>query len=1310
MAVPVLESAFVAGELSASVAGRYDVAKIHVGAFTFRNFFVRYTGGASSRGGTAFVGFSKQTGRSVPPRMIPFQFSINQGLGLEFGNFYMRVVLNGSFVTETPISITGITNAIGAVVTASATGAASATPNDAGVTISYAPSDLITLAGGVFAVPAVLSVTNTRLTVLGLNSAGTGIYAPSDTIELAGGTQTSAAVLTVLTTQAVSAAIASAGSGGSPGSAIVTGTTGAGTKFQANVTINGSGAISAVNSIALAGSYTVNPSSPTAEPVTGGGLSGATLNVKLGVLTFTISTPGVFTANPAGGTFTQASTSGFGTGATFRFALMAPNAVAVSNPGVYTTFPGNPVAQASNTGSGQGATFNCVAAGVSSFSNGDWVNIVDVNGMPQVNNQTYVIGGATTTSFELFDVYGNEINSTTFGTYLSGGTISKIFTLQTQYSEQDLLYLKYTQSADVMSLCCVNQMTGTEYASLDLTRTTDTSWSFAPVVPGPSILPPAALTGVASTSGSVDYNYVVTAVNPNDGTESIASPVADIPSAVDIASTAGSITLTWDTVIAANSYNIYKATPAYAGTVPAGALFGFAGSAYGTQFVDSNIVADDTQVPPTHQDPFARGQIVAGVVTGGGSGSSFTYTINTLTGSGAVLIPVVVSSVLVALIVQEPGQNYQPSDTIALSGGATATLTIGAQSGTYPSVPFYFQERRGYANTLNNPDTYFMSQPGAFTNFDSRNPTIDSDAIIGSPWSVQVNGIQWAIQTSGGLLVLTGLSAWLLVGAGSFATNVQAISPSTQDAVPQAFTGASSTVPPQRINYDVIYLNSKSTTYYDLPYQLYALSEPIDITENSSQLFVGYTIRENAWCETPYKLMWAVRNDGILLSLTYYKTQQVAGWARHDTNGLFQSVCSVTEPPVDALYTAVQRFPGNNTAYMIERMDNRIWPSIESSWCVDAGLALAQPQPNATLTASSATGLGSITGVTGLVPGALYSAGTTASVVDENVGEGGPGPGVGAIPTITIGPGGTIASVVFLPGQQGSGYLHPKLIFNDPAGSAGGSGAFAKPILNNTMTFMANAAVFGVGNVGSVIRMGGGIATITGYTSPQSVVANIITPIVGLVPNSGGLVTMAGAGQWSMTAPVTTISGLNHLIGATVTGLADGNPIAPQVVTAQGTITLATPASSVVVGLAFMPQLQSVFLDAGEPTVQGQRKKIAAVTVRVEASRGFKIGTNMPDGSRLSPQQVAPVWNEGPGGLVNAPIPADKIVPAYNSNVVPMFTGDLRIPVPGGYDTRGQVAVQQDMPLPLNLLAFISEVYPGDTVQTQAPKKQERAR
>lgn len=1285
MSVPFIQPSFAAGELAPSLYGRVDLGKHAIGLSTCRNLFVNLRGGAYSRAGTAFAGFSKQTGRTVPPRMVTFQFSINQGLALEFGNQYMRVVSNGAFVTETATNISGITRA----------------------------------------------------------------------------------------------------------------------------------------------------------------------------------NPGVITDNAHG------------------------------------------------------------------YSNGDWVYLFGIGGMTQLNGQTLVVAGKTTNTYTLTDVYGNAIDTTAFSAYTAGGTASRIFTLATPYAEADIPWLKWTQSADTMSLVCWNQMTGTEYQPYDLARQSDASWTLTAFGAGAVISPPAYSSGFATvlyggtaSPKPTDYQYVFTAVDFITGQESVASPIADIPNSADIALTAGSIVTSCAPVAGAAYYNVYKAPPAYAASVPSGSLFGYVGTTYGTQFVDSNIVADYTQVPPLHQDPFAPGQILYAVITNPGSGlSAVTWAITSVDGTGDTAFPVIVGGQLVAFVFTDGGKNFAPGDTIAFNGagfaggaitftanptagdtvtlnssvwtfvsaitgaaqtliqgtlaatlqnlsadlatsvdpnlvvanyvpsgtalnityktagaggdsytldasaanptgtaatgnllfgggnpsntqtivlngvnwtfvtsgaagnqtnikgtlaltlaqlvtdltasvvagisvatytnnatrlfvtynsaatrgdaytlgggtsgatpsGATlagaagalaggggtsgtnpaATLIVGPVSGTYPSAVAYFQERRVYASSPNNPDTYWMSQPGAFQNFDSRVPTVATDAITGTPWSVQVNGIQFMVPMPGGLVVLTGLEAWQLTGAGGSSLNPQPITPASQQAQPQAYNGCDAQVPPIKIDYDINYIQAKGSLLRDLSYNFWAnIYTGTDLTYLSPHLFLGYKVREMAWCEEPYRLIWATRNDGILLSLSYFKQQDVMGWARHDTNGQFWSVCSVTEPPVDALYLCSQRYLPKGNAYLIERMDNRIWAANENTWCVDAGLTTALPQPAASLTASSSRGAGIPTGITGLVGGAGYSAGTTAVLQDPT--------GTGAVVTPTIA-GGVVTGIAIAGGTK---YSYPVLQFIDPAGT--GSGASATITLDNSATFKASAGVFSGGMVGQVIRMGGGRATVTVYNSATQVTANITSPIVATIPNSGGIPAIAASGNWSIAPNITTIGGLWHLEGATVTGIADGLPFAPQIVSAAGTITLATPASLITVGMAFTPQMQSLYLDTGSPTIQAQRGKLAAVSVRLEASGvgSILVGANQPDGAVQSPPVVDMPWGILPASpLTPLKLPPDQNLAPFGSAIIPLYTGDVRVPVGGGFAKPKQVALQQTQPLPMQVLALIPEFLPGDLPEeTARPEAQQ---
>ena len=173
---------------------------------------------------------------------------------------------------------------------------------------------------------------------LTLGAAGTG-YVPGDVLTLSGGTGT-AAQITLSATQVVSASIATGGTGGTAGTQTVTGTTGFGVMFQASVTVTG-GAITAVNSITTPGVYMTNPTVLTAEPVTGGNLTGATLSVVMGVGVARASIPamaitnfGAYTSLPSG---TISLTGGSGSGATLSAATWNVQSVPVTSAGTYAT-------------------------------------------------------------------------------------------------------------------------------------------------------------------------------------------------------------------------------------------------------------------------------------------------------------------------------------------------------------------------------------------------------------------------------------------------------------------------------------------------------------------------------------------------------------------------------------------------------------------------------------------------------------------------------------------------------------------------------------------------------------------------------------------------------------------------------------------------------------------------------------------------------------------------------------------------------------------------------------------------------------
>ncbi len=907
----------------------------------------------------------------------------------------------------------------------------------------------------------------------------------------------------------------------------------------------------------------------------------------------------------------------------FTFNVLTAYALELGDRTMRVIFHGGYVTEAAKTiiGISQANPGVVQTSAAHGFSIGDWVFLDGIAGPDELNGRTVIVGAVPdATHFTIDDTFSDPINTFAFPPYASGGTASRIFTLVTPWAIEDLPWLKFTQSADVMTLDCVNQDTGTEYPSYDIARVAADNWTVTATNFGSSIAAPAGISVTASNAPpagqqATQYQFVATAVDATTGDESVASPVGTVDNSANIALTAGSLTVTVTPVPNAAYYNFYAAPAAYNSVVPIGSSFGFVGFAFGAQFLDQNVVQDFTRTPPRHTNPFARGAIEGARATATGGGyvqATTSVTINTSTGSGAVVRPVVVGGAVVAYIVESGGEHYANTDTMTVNGagaGAAGALLIGPQSGTYPSVPAYFQQSRMYAGTLNQPDTYFKSQPGGYQNFDVSNPPIDSDAVTGTPWAQQVNGIQWMVPMPGGLIVLTGNGAWQVSGTGG-----GALTPADQAAESQAFNGISPTVPPVRIDFSILYVQQKGAIIRDMQFNFYTrIYTGADVTILSSHLFAGREIVQWDWAQEPWRVAWIVRDDGRVVSLTYVKDQEIYGFGRHDTNGQFVSVAVVSEPPVDAPYFIVRRFiPGKGQwAYYTERMDNRQWPNAETVWAVDCGLALDMPTPVATLSATAATG----------------------------------------------------ANVLF----------------------------------------RATANVFAAGNVGDVIRMGGGKATVTSYISPTQVRGNITMPITDVIPNDPLRLPMpAAAGDWSISTPVTTVSGLDHLEGMTVYGLADGNLIPPTVVVA-GTIALAQPASAVVVGLPFQAQGQTMILNTeGGETTQGKRKHAEATTVRLVDSRGVKLGTNQPNASMQENQAEIP-WGQGTqfiGKMIEAKFPQSVLGPPWDpgpGSYSPLFSGDLNELVDGDWDLTGMIAFQQDYPLPMNVIALIPEVTVGDS-------------
>lgn len=157
--------------------------------------------------------------------------------------------------------------------------------------------------------------------------------------------------------------------------------------------------------------------------------------------------------------------------------------------------------------------------------------------------------------------------------------------------------------------------------------------------------------------------------------------------------------------------------------------------------------------------------------------------------------------------------------------------------------------------------------------------------------------------------------------------------------------------------------------------------------------------------------------------------------------------------------------------------------------------------------------------------------------------------------------------------------------------------------------------------------------------------------------------------QWAWA--VSSLSGLDHLAGEEVAILADGNVHPPQVVDSSGEISLDYNASVVQAGLPYTATLETLNIDfSGDSgTVQGLKKAISSLVIRMEKTRGIWVG---PHEDRLTELPF-------------------RTFEGYDEPTR-LYTGDKEMKIKPSWDRGGRIMIQQNDPLPVTVLAIIPTV------------------
>ena len=170
--------------------------------------------------------------------------------------------------------------------------------------------------------------------------------------------------------------------------------------------------------------------------------------------------------------------------------------------------------------------------------------------------------------------------------------------------------------------------------------------------------------------------------------------------------------------------------------------------------------------------------------------------------------------------------------------------------------------------------------------------------------------------------------------------------------------------------------------------------------------------------------------------------------------------------------------------------------------------------------------------------------------------------------------------------------------------------------------------------------------------------------------NFGGITTGAffvDSGLAYSGTGVTTLSGLHHLQGETVSILANGASHADKVV-GNGAVALDFSTTTAAIGYGYSSIMQTLRIEAGsvDGTSQGKPKRIHGITVRLHETVGAEVGSG--------PDKLDRIYFR------------DSSMPM--NQAVPLFTGDKDVEFEGGFDDDDRVYARQTQPLPMTILAL----------------------
>jgi hypothetical protein len=273
----------------------------------------------------------------------------------------------------------------------------------------------------------------------------------------------------------------------------------------------------------------------------------------------------------------------------------------------------------------------------------------------------------------------------------------------------------------------------------------------------------------------------------------------------------------------------------------------------------------------------------------------------------------------------------------AYSSAGTAQETYYGTEDNRPSCGTFFEQRLCMAGSNNKPQTIVFSASADFDTFDFG--VDDADAIEYTIGSDRVDRIRWLVGKKFVLVGTTG-GAWKIGG-----TNVNDPITATNVVASKEISSGVKNIDSVSVDNTVFWTSRSGTTVRKFEFSISSDSfiAP-DMTRIAKHIAFGDTraltgIVDMAFQGDPVPLLWCVREDGQLLGMTYESQENIFGWFRLVTDGLYESVAVIDEDAQeDQIWVIVNRtIEGSTVRYVEYFTDFELYNDIDNSFFVHSG-------------------------------------------------------------------------------------------------------------------------------------------------------------------------------------------------------------------------------------------------------------------------------------------------------------------------------------------------------------------------------------